>query len=149
MVQPSPETDASPLLFGDPPQQRDELIRPLLLDPSRTTAQRAPETGSHPATVGRLTRRFAQQGMRGWVPTTQEVRPARRQLRVPERVRQALQRLKGLYAGFGARELARIIFHTTMYCLTGRTGVPDVSRGKFSARKTAMTSSLVARHDYI
>jgi transposase InsO family protein len=32
-----------------------------------------------------------------------------------------LQRLKGLYAGFGARELARIIFHTTMHRLTGQT----------------------------
>jgi len=121
VVQPYPETDASPLLFSDPTQQRYELIRPLLLDPERTAAQRAQETGSHPETVGRLTRRFAQQGMLGLVPATQEVRPARRQLRVPECVVQELQRLKGLYAGFGARELARIIFHTTMYRLTGQT----------------------------
>src|SRR5215211_424554 len=121
VVQPYPETDASPLLFSDPTQQRYELIRPLLLDPARTAVQRAQETGSHPETVGRLTRRFAQQGMLGLVPATQEVRPARRQLRVPESVRQELQRLKGLYTGFGARELARIIFHTTMYRLTGQT----------------------------
>src|SRR5204863_5812346 len=30
-------------------------------------------------------------------------------------------RLKGLYAGFGARELARIIFHTTMHRIPGQT----------------------------
>ena len=39
----------------------------------------------------------------------------------PTRVVQELQRLKGLYTGFGARELARIIFHTTMHRLTGQT----------------------------
>src|SRR5215471_12791000 len=59
--------------------------------------------------------------MLGLVPATQEVRPARRQLRVPECVVQELQRLKGLYTGFGARELARIICHTTMHRLTGQT----------------------------
>jgi hypothetical protein len=32
--------------------------------------------------VGRLTRRFAQQGMLGLVPDTFDVRPAQRQLRV-------------------------------------------------------------------
>jgi hypothetical protein len=40
---------------------------------------------------------------------------------VPDPVVPELQRLKGLYAGFGARELARIIFHTPMYRLTGPT----------------------------
>src|SRR5262249_4540852 len=113
--------DAPQPPFSDPTQQRYELIRPLLLDPERTTAQRAQETGTHPETVGRLKRRFVQHGMLGLIPATQEVRPARRQLRVPETVVQELQRLKGLYAGFGARELARIIFHTTMYRLTGQT----------------------------
>jgi hypothetical protein len=71
--------------------------------------------------VGDLKRRFAQQGMLGLVPATQEVRPARRQLRVPEHVVQELQRLKGRYTGFGARALARILFHTTMYRRTGQT----------------------------
>jgi transposase InsO family protein len=120
-VRPHAETDDAPLPFSDPTQQRYELIRPLLLDPERTAAQRAQETGTHPETVGRLKRRFAQQGMLGLVPATQEVRPARRRLRVPECVMQELQRLKGLYTGFGARELARIIFHTTMHRLTGQT----------------------------
>jgi hypothetical protein len=93
----------------------------LLLDPARTATQRAQETGTHPETVGRLKRRFAQQGMLGLVPDTLDVRPAHRQLRVPDTVVHALQRLKGLYEGFGFRELARIIFHTTMYRLTGQT----------------------------
>jgi hypothetical protein len=113
--------DDARLPFSDPTQQRYELIRPLLLDPERTAVQRAQETGTHPETVGRLKRRFAQQGMLGLVPATQEVRPVHRQLRVPECVVQELQRLKGLYTGFGARELARIIFHTTMHRLTGQT----------------------------
>jgi Homeodomain-like domain/Integrase core domain len=121
VVRPHTETDDPLLPFSDPTQQRYELIRPLLLDPQRTAAQRAQETGTHPETVGRLKRRFAQQGMLGLVPDTLDVRPARRQLRVPECVVQELQRLKGLYAGFGARELARILFHTTMHRLTGQT----------------------------
>src|SRR5439155_27125130 len=79
------------------------------------------ETGTHPETVGRLKRRFAQQGMLGLVPDILEGHPAQRQLRVPDTVVDELQRLKGLYAGFGFRELARIIFHTTMHRLTGQT----------------------------
>src|SRR5262252_9641275 len=47
--------------------------------------------------------------------------PIWRQLRVPEPVVQELQGLKGLYDGFGARELARIVFHTTTHRLTGQT----------------------------
>jgi transposase len=93
----------------------------LLLCPERTATQRAQETGTHPETVGRLKRRFAQQGMLGLVPATLDVHPAQRQLRVPDTVVHELQRLKGLYAGVGFRELARIIFHTTMYRLTGQT----------------------------
>ena len=120
-MQPHPESDASLRLFSDPTQQRYELIRPLLLDPARTAAQRAQETSTHPKTVRRLKRRFAQQGMLGLVPATQDIRPAHRQLRVPDAVVQELQRLKGLYTGFSARELARIIFHTTMHRLTGQT----------------------------
>ena len=115
------ETDDLQLPFSDPTQQRYELIRPLLLDPERTATQRAQETGTHPETVGRRKRRFAQQGMLGLGPDTLDVLPARRQLRVPETVVHELQRRKGLYAGFGARELARIIFHTTMHRMTGQT----------------------------
>ena len=65
IVRPHVETDDPQLPFSDPTQQRYELIRPLLLDPERTTAQRAQETGTHPETVSRLKRRFDQQGMLG------------------------------------------------------------------------------------
>jgi hypothetical protein len=78
----------------------------------RTATQRAQETGTHPDTVGTLKRRFDAQGMLGLVPETLEVVPAGRRRRVPAEVVHELQRLKGLYEGFGARELARIIFHT-------------------------------------
>jgi hypothetical protein len=115
------ETDDPLLPYIDPTQQRYELIRPLLLCPEHTATQRAQETGTHPDTVGRLKRQFAQQGMLGLVPDTLEVLPARRQLRVPDTVVQELQRLKGLYQGFKDRELARIIFHTTMHRITGQT----------------------------
>jgi hypothetical protein len=120
-VRPYPDATDPQLPLLDPTQQRYELIRPLLLDPERTATQRAQETGAHPETVGRLTRRFAQQGMLGLVPDTLDVHPAQRQLRVPDTVVHELQRLKGLYEGFGSRELARIIFHTTMHRLTGQT----------------------------
>jgi Homeodomain-like domain/Integrase core domain len=120
-VLPHPDPDDPQLRFLDPTQQRYELIRPLLLDPERTATQRAQETGTHPETVGRLKRRFDQQGMLGLVPDTLDVRPAQRQLRVPDTIVHELQRLKGLYAGFGARELARIIFHTTTHRITGQT----------------------------
>ena len=118
---PHPDPDDPQLPFIDPTQYRYELIRPLLLFHDRTATQRAQETGTHPETVGRLKRRFEQQGMLGLVPDTLDVRPAHRQLRVPDTVVHELQRLKGLYEGFGFRELARIIFHTTMYRLTGQT----------------------------
>jgi hypothetical protein len=121
LARPDPETDNPLLPCIDPTQQRYELIRPLLLCPERTATQRAQETGTHPETVGRLKRRFAQQGMLGLIPDTLDVRPAQRQLRVPDTVVHELQRLKSLYEGFGFRELARIVFHTTMYRMTGQT----------------------------
>jgi hypothetical protein len=121
LARPDPETDAPLLPCIDPTQQRYELIRPLLLCPERTATQRAQETGTHPETVGRLKRRCAQQGMLGLVPDPLDVHPAQRQLRVPDTVVHELQRLKGLYEGFGFRELARIIVHTTMHRVTGQT----------------------------
>jgi hypothetical protein len=120
-VLPHPDPDDPQLRFLDPTQYRYELIRPLLFLHDRTATQRAQETGTHPETVGRLKRRFEQQGMLGLVPGTLDVRPTYRQLRVPDTVVHELQRLKGLYEGFGFRELARIMFHTTMYRLTGQT----------------------------
>ena len=73
---PHPDADDPQLPFHDPTQQRYELIRPLLLFQERTATQRAQETGTHPETVGRLKRRFEQQGMLGLVPDTLEVLPA-------------------------------------------------------------------------
>src|SRR5262249_57233199 len=98
-VRPSPNADDSQLLFLDPTQYRYELIRPLLLCPERTATQRAQETGTHPETIGRLKRRFAQQGMLGLVPDTLDVHPAHRHLRVPDTVLHQLQRLQGVYGG--------------------------------------------------
>ena len=119
LLHPDPDDPQLPLL--DPTPYRYELIRPLLLCPDRTATQRAQETGTHPETVGRLTRRCEQQGMLGLGPATLDVRPAHRQLRGPDTVGHELQRLTGLYAGVGFRELARIIFPPTMDRLTGQT----------------------------
>src|SRR5713226_3557444 len=107
-----PDADDPQLSFTDPTQYRYERIRPLVLFQDRTATQRAQETGTHPDTVGTLKRRFDAQGMLGLVPETLEVVPAGRRRRVPTEVVHELQRLKGLYEGFGSRELARIIFHT-------------------------------------
>ncbi len=74
--------------------------------------QRAQETATQPDTVSTLKRRFEAQGMLGLFPaTSRSSRPARHR-RVPAEVVHELQRLKGLYDGFGYRELARIIFET-------------------------------------
>lgn len=104
------DADEPHLPFNDLMQQRYEHIRPVLFQ-ERTATERAQEIGLHPETVGRLKRRFDQQGMLGLLPGTIAVIPAGRRRRVPDAVVQELQRLKGLYNGFGYRELARIIFH--------------------------------------
>jgi len=93
-------------------QQRYELIRPLVLLQEQTARPRAQETNVHPETVGALKRRFEAQGMLGLLPETLQVIPLGRRRRVPDEVVEELQRLKGLYDGFGYRELARILFHT-------------------------------------
>jgi len=120
-VQPAPDADDPQLPFLDPTHYRYELLRPFLLGSEQTATQRAQETGTHPETLGRLKRRFVQPGMLGLVPGPLDIRLAQRQLRVSDTVVHELQRLKGLYTGFGARALARIIFHTTMHRLTGQT----------------------------
>jgi Integrase core domain/Homeodomain-like domain len=120
-VLPFPDADNPQRPLNDPIQRRYELIRPVLLNQDRTATQRAQETGAHPETVGRLKRRFDKQGLRGLLPDTLAVVPAGRRRRVPDEVVQELQRLKGLYEGFGSRELARIVFHTTTHRITGQT----------------------------
>jgi transposase InsO family protein len=116
-----PNADDPPLPFDDPTQQRYEIIRPVAVIRNRTATERAQETGTHPETVGRLKRRFEQQGMLGLLPDTVEVIPARRRRRVPDAVVHDLQRLKGLYDGFGYRELARIVFHRLEYRIDHKT----------------------------
>ena len=105
-----PDADDPRLPFNDPTQQRYELIRPVAVIGNRTATERAQETGMHPETIGRLKRRFEQQGMLGLLPDTVEVVPSGRQGRVKETVMEELASLKSLYDGFQSRELCRIIF---------------------------------------
>jgi transposase InsO family protein len=100
------------LQFVDQTQWRYEVIRPMVLFADRTPRQRAAETDTHPATVRTLTRRFRQQGIVGLLPEDVEVIVRARAPRVPEAVRQELDRLKVLYDGFHYRELVRILFVT-------------------------------------
>ncbi len=106
------DVDNPQLPLHDVMQQRYELIRPLVLLQERTARQRAQETNTHPETVGALKRHFEAQGLLGLLPETLQVLPVGRRRRVPDEVVEELQRLKGLYDGFGYRELARILFHT-------------------------------------
>ena len=106
------DVDDPQLPLNDPTQHRYEIIRPLVLLQDRTAIQRAQETATHPETVGALKRRFEAQGMLGLLPASLKVIPAGRRRRVPDEVVGELQRLKGLYDGFGYRELVRILFHT-------------------------------------
>src|SRR5882724_12411265 len=101
--------------FVDQIQWRYEVIRPLVLFADRTATQRAQETATHPDTVRTLQRRFHRQGMLGLIPAHLQVTARGRAARVPETVRQEIARLKALYAGFHARELARILFFTFGY----------------------------------
>jgi transposase InsO family protein len=101
--------------FIDQIQWRYEVIRPLVLFADRTATQRAQETATHPDTVRTLRRHFQRQGMLGLMPATLEVTPRGRATRVPDAVCQEIDRLKALYAGFHARELARILFFTFGY----------------------------------
>ena len=108
---PFSDADDPQLPFDDPTQQRYEVIRPVVVTGDRTVSQRAQETGMHPDTVSRFKRRFEKQGMLGLIPGAVEVVPARRRRRVSDEVVEELRRLKGLYDGFGYRELARIILY--------------------------------------
>ncbi len=100
------------LQLVDQTQWRYEVIRPIVLFADRTPRQRADETDTHPSTVRTLTRRFRQQGMVGLLPEDVEVTVRAWVPRVPEVVRQEIDRLKALYDGFHYRELARILFIT-------------------------------------
>jgi Putative ATPase subunit of terminase (gpP-like) len=100
------------LQFVDQTQWRYDVIRPIVLFAARTPRQRAHETDTHHARVWRLTRRLRQQGRLGLLPEDGEVSVRPRAPRVPEAVRQEMDRLKAVYDGFRYRELARILFIT-------------------------------------
>ena len=72
-MQPLLDFDQLQPRFRDPVQRRYEIIRPLVLFPDRTAAQRAQETHTHPETVGTLKRRFEPQGMLGLLPDHVEI----------------------------------------------------------------------------
>jgi hypothetical protein len=97
------------LRFVDHIQWRSELIRPLILFENRPATHRAQETPTHPETVRKLRRRFQQQGMLGLLLDGVEVVPQAPPSRVSAAVIEEINRLKTLYAGFHARELARIV----------------------------------------
>ncbi|MGC1953018.1 MAG: DDE-type integrase/transposase/recombinase [Gammaproteobacteria bacterium] len=118
---PLSDLDEPQLPFDDPTQHRYEIIRPVVVIRDRTATERAQEVGMHPETVGDFKRRFEQQGMLGLLPDTVEVVPARRRRRVPDEVVEELQRLKGLYDGFGYRELARIVLYKVNYRISHST----------------------------
>jgi Integrase core domain/Homeodomain-like domain len=99
------------LRFVDQIQWRYELIRPLVLFENRPATQRAHETHTHPETVRQFRRRFQQQGMLGLLLDDVEVVPKVHTPRVSVAIVEEIGRLKALYAGFHARELARIVFY--------------------------------------
>lgn len=98
-VEPPQDFAQLPSRVVDPIQARDELIRPLVLVEDGTAAQRAPDTHTHPETIGTLQRRFAQRGMLGLLPATLEGRTAKRRPRVSPAVVTDIARLKALYPG--------------------------------------------------
>jgi Winged helix-turn helix len=108
-VDPTAEFAQLQLGFVDQMQRRYEVIRPLILFADRTAVQRARETQTHPDTVRKLRRRFQHQGMLGLLPNAVEVVTRERAKRIPDAVRQEIDRLKALYDGFHYRELARIL----------------------------------------
>ena len=109
------------LQFMDHTQWRYEVIRPVVLFADRTPQQRAQETRTHPATVRTLTRQFRQRGMLGLLPDNVEVIIQGRMTRIPDPVRQEIDRLKALYDGFHYRELARILFVKLGYPVDDKT----------------------------
>jgi transposase InsO family protein len=120
-VEPTAEFAQLQLGFVDQTQRRYEVIRPLVLFADRTAGQRARETLTHPDTVRKLQRRFQHQGMLGLLPSDVEVIIRERATRIPDAVRQEIDRLKALYDGFHYRELARILLVKVGYSIDDKT----------------------------
>jgi len=87
----------------------------------RTAGQWARETQTHPDTVRKLQRRFQHQGMLGLLPSDVEVSIRERATRMPDAVRQEIDRLKALYDGLHDRELARILLVKVEYSIDDQT----------------------------
>lgn len=102
-------------------QWRYEVIRPVVVIQNRTITQRAQETQLHPDTVGRLSRRFQQQGMLGLLPDKVEAVAPSRGRQIPEEIVTEIARLKALYDRFQYRELARIIHCKFDYKIDDKT----------------------------
>ena len=102
-------------------QWRYELIRPLVLFPGGTAAQRAQETGTHPDTVRALKRRFQRQGMPGLFPGAPPERRQRPGRHVPAAIVQEVARLKALDPGLHYREVVRIIWGMHGYRIAVKT----------------------------
>jgi hypothetical protein len=102
-----PTTAFAPLQLGfvDQPHRRDAVIRPLVRFADRTAGPRARATQTHPDT-GRTLQR---QGLLGLWPSAVEVIIRERATRIPDAVRQEIDRLKARDDGFHDRELARIL----------------------------------------
>jgi transposase/transposase InsO family protein len=135
------------LRFVDQFQQRYELIRPLILfeehpTPPQAIRQRAQETGTHPETVRKFTRRFEQQGLLGLLPATAKPASPGSTARVSQEVIEEITRLKGLYDGFQYQELVRII-----WCSLG-CRITDKTAKKLWQRSPARAPSPLPRTDY-
>jgi transposase len=135
------------LRFMDQFQQRYELIRPLILfeehpPPPQAIRQRAHETGTHPETVRKCTRRFEQQGLLGLLPAPVNPASSGPTSRVPQAVMEEITRLKSLYDGFQYQELVRIIG-----CSLG-VRITDKTAKKLWQRSPARAPSSRPRADY-
>ena len=109
-MEPAPDFAQLQWRMTDQMQWRYELIRPLVLLEEGTPTQRAQETQTHPDTVRTFVRRFTKEGLLGLVTNDVEVIKKQRPRPVSQEVHQEIHRLKALYGGFRARELARILF---------------------------------------
>jgi hypothetical protein len=95
-VEPAHDFAQLQLRFVDPIRWRYELIRPVILFEQLTSTQRAEDTHTHPATGRPLRRRFQQQGMLGLLPAELDVIPRGRAKRIPDALREGIDRLKAL-----------------------------------------------------
>ena len=94
-------------------QRRYEAIRPRVLRGERPASQRAEEPPRPPDTGREGLRRVQHQGLRGLWPAPTAVAPPTRGQALPVAGLEDRTRLQALSTGFGERELARMLGHTT------------------------------------